>query len=89
MQFHELLGESEADACALIGSAPRAFDAMKALEDTRQFVFGNAGAGIGNGEKRMVAVSVRTTHGDGAFKGEFERVREKVEDNFLPHIAVH
>ena len=87
MELDELVNEREADSRSLVASALNAFDAVEAFEDTRQLVFGNAGSGIFHFEQRPL-VPCRNRHDDAPLQGELERVRNKVEDDLLPHVAI-
>ena len=51
VQPHQLLHQRETDAAAFVRAAARAFDAVKALEQTRQLVRGNAGAGVAHASR--------------------------------------
>ena len=48
MQLNQLMNESESNATALMGTAAAVFDAVKTLEEPRQFEFWNADASVGN-----------------------------------------
>src|ERR1700729_391851 len=67
------------------GPSPR--DAVKTLEESWQLVIGNAGPSVHDLEVRVVVHHVEA-HGDGALERELEGVREKVQDNLLPHVAI-
>ena len=88
VQLDQLLHQRQADAGALVGAAARALDAVEALEDVRQLLGGNAGAGVAH--RQLDAHCPVLPHGDGdlALERELERVREQVEDDLLPHVAV-
>ena len=53
MQPHQLLNQSESDPGALVAARARAFDAMKALEETRQLLGCNPGASVDDLETRL------------------------------------
>ena len=80
---HELLHEGEADAGSFEAATFRALDALKAVEDVRQLVRGDAGAGIANRELDAIATRAQA-HGDFSSESKLERVRDQVEDDLLP-----
>src|ERR1700739_3344613 len=88
VQPYELAHQCKPDARALLGTAARAIDAVKALEDARQFLGRNAYAGILNDKIRHVADRGQT-HRDPAHQRELEGVGEQVEHNLLPHVAIN
>ncbi len=53
MQPHELLNQRKPDAGALVAARTRAFDAMKALEETRQLLGCDPGARVDDFETRL------------------------------------
>ena len=70
---------------------PRApCDAMEALEQMRQLGLGNAGAGVAHAElgaarRRLLG---RTSTAISPSKVNLKRVRQQVEDDLLPHVAI-
>src|ERR1700732_3821181 len=60
---------------------------MEPLKDVRKLFGWNSDASISDGKFHMFA-SVFHSHGDCSGEGELEGIREKVEDDFLPHVAV-
>jgi hypothetical protein len=60
---------------------------MKAFEQARQLVLRHADAGVRDAQQRAFAIA-RQAQRDAAFERELERVREQVEDDLLPHVAV-
>ena len=66
-----------------------ALDAVEALEQMGQLVGGNAAAGVAHRDSRRgVAVGRRMLDRDLALERELERVRDQIEDDLLPHVAV-
>ena len=61
--------------------------AMEALEQLRQFVGRDAGAGVAHGEDEML-VRLTQPHLDFAVESELEGVGEEIEDDLLPHLAI-
>ncbi len=89
MQPDQLLHERQADAAAFDAAAPGALDTMKPLEQMRQFAGRDAGAGVAHRDVDRLAVGGRThVDRDLALEGELQGIREKVEDNLLPHVAI-
>ena len=88
MELHELVDEREADAAALVGARPGALDAVEALEEAWQLGRRDADAGVPHRRARSASPSARSEHPDLPFERELERVREQVEDDLLPHVAV-
>ncbi len=87
MQLDELLHQRQANPGAFVAAALRALDTVEAIEDARQFLFGNAGTGIGNRHQHS-AVDLAHRHGDAAGKRELESVGDEVEDDLFPHLAI-
>ena len=83
----QFLDQSEADARAFVGAAMGARHAMEALEQLRQFVGRDAGAGVAHGEDEML-VRLTQPHLDFAVESELEGVGEEIEDDLLPHLAI-
>ncbi len=87
MQAHQFLDQCQADAGAFVGAARRALDAVEALEHARQFVLGNAGAGVLHRQARHAGMFAQR-HRHAAVQRELEGVRQQVEDDLFPHVAV-
>ena len=67
----------------------RVVHAEEPLEEARNRLGGNPAAGIANGELDRVAVFHRPQkHGDAAFERVLQRIRQQVQDDALPGIAV-
>ena len=66
----------------------RAVDAMEALEQARQLVLGHADAGVRDSQHGAVAVARAGVSETPPSKRELERVREQVEDDLFPHVAI-
>src|SRR5262249_20258381 len=72
---------------AFIGAAARALDAVEALEQARDFVGRDAGAGVAHGQLgRVIALAHR--HHELAGEGELEGIGQEIEDDLFPHLAV-
>ena len=87
VQLHELLHERQADAGALVRAPVRRFDAVKALEQARQLLLGDADTRVSDLEHCVAIVSPQS-HGHRPGERELERVREKVQHDLLPHLAI-
>ena len=87
VEFDEFLHQGKADSAAFIGAALLPFDAMEALEQTREFVVRNTNAAVADAQLGL-AVHLAQAHRDLAVESEFERVGEKIEYDLLPHVAI-
>lgn len=87
VRFHQILDQHQAEAAALVGAGAGAADPVEALEQARQLVRGDAGAGVGHGEPGPVAGRGHP-HLGAAGEGELQGVAEQVEDDLLPHLPV-
>ena len=67
--------------------AARPLDAVKAFEDVGQFPAGDAGPGIAN-RQHGGAVALAQANGHRSVEGELDRVRDQVQDDLFPHVAV-
>ena len=88
MQLDELLNEGQADTGPLETATASALDAMKAVEHARQLRLGDADAGVGN-LKLDSAAPLLQADNDAALECELEGVRQEVEDDFFPEVAVN
>ena len=61
---------------------------MEALEDPRRLVLGDADAAVAHPQHRLPTLRGQR-HLDAALEGELEGVGDQVEDDLLPHLAVH
>ena len=89
MQPHQFLHQREADARAFERAAPLALDPMEPFEEPGQFGPRDSDPGVADGQFGGPAVP-RVAEPDryAAFEGELERVRQQIEDDLLPHVAV-
>ena len=88
MQLDELLHQRQTDPRALVATALRALDAMEPVEDARQFVSRNAGAGIPHRQQHAgIARAVSDTETP-PVERELERVGDEVQDDLFPHLAI-
>ena len=89
MNMDEFPHERQPDAAALDGASSGAGHASESIEYMRKFGGRNASAGIANADFRALSV-LRTPSLDcyGAIEGEFECIRQQIENHFFPHVAV-
>jgi hypothetical protein len=87
VQLHELLHEGESNAATFDRAPACTLNTMEALENVRQVVLGDARARIGHAE-RDAAVPRFERDADLALERELERVREQIEDDLFPHLAI-
>ena len=89
VQLHQLLHQGQADTGALEAAAARTLHAMEALEEPRQLVRRNAGAGIADLQFDRAAVRREPENNlDLSIQSELEGVGEQVQDHLLPHIVI-
>src|SRR4051794_4865037 len=83
-QLDQLLDKSKSDAAAFERAPLRTFDAAKPLEQVRNFIRRNSGAGVGDGKLRRRAVGQRLhPNRDLSSKRELEGIRHEVENDFF------
>jgi hypothetical protein len=87
VQIDQLLDERQSDAGPFMRAPAGALDAMKPLEDTRQFRFRDARARIADAHHGK-AVLLGHIDTDMAFQSKFESVRDEIEDDLLPHLVI-
>ena len=89
VQPHQLPHQGETDAGAFERAASLPLDPVEPLEQPWQFGPRNSDAAVADDEQGEPAIG-RTLEldRDSALEGEFERVREEIEDNLLPHVAI-
>ena len=83
----QLADQGQADAGTLVGARRRPFDAVKSIEDVVEIVRRDADPGVSHAELD-VSVGRRHRHPDRALERELERVRQQIEDDLFPHLAV-
>ena len=88
MNADEFLNQRETYSRAFVRSSLRTSDAMKAFEHMWNFSGGDPRTGIDNGKLRLIVLNSAKRHLDAPFEGEFEGVRQQVEDNLLPHLTI-
>src|SRR5579862_23011 len=89
VELHQLLHECQPNARAFIGSRIDILDAVKAVENTRQLFRSNADTGIANRKFYATAIDRLEFNRDLALQRVLECVGKKIENNLLPHIAIH
>src|SRR5579862_364285 len=70
-----------------MGSAASPGNPMEALEDLRQLIGRDAGAGIADSEFEVRA-GVAQFHFDDALESELEGVRDEIENDLFPHPTI-
>ena len=83
----QLADQGQADAGTLVRARRRPFDAVKSIEHVGEIVRRDADPGVSHAELD-VSVGRRHRHPDRALERELERVRQQIEDDLLPHLAV-
>ncbi len=82
VQLDEVFGQRQADAGASVGAAGRAVDLVEALEDARQRLLGDAGAGVAHADDGLpIRLAASLGHGDhdlSACRSKLERVGQQV-----------
>jgi hypothetical protein len=88
MQLDQVLHQRQADAGAFEAAPLRLLDPMKAIEDMRQLVRGNAHAGVAHPQ---LGVPVLPMQGnlDLALQGELEGIGDQVEHQLFPLRRIH
>ncbi len=87
VQAHQLAHHRQPDSAALTRSRPRPLHAVEPLEQARQLVGRDAGAGVGDRQLRRAPVGAQPDP-DAALEGELHGVGQQVEDDLLPHVPV-
>src|SRR5262249_48839462 len=87
VNLHELTHQRKPDAGALVGPRAGVAHALESLEHLRQLDCGDAYSGIANRQLDAVA-SAPQADLDFALERELESVREKIQNDLLPHVAV-
>src|SRR5688572_28892198 len=87
MQGHEVVHQHKTDPGSLVRARTRTLDAMKPLKEPGEIVWRDADAGVGDSQHRL-AVLRSERHTDRALERELEGVREQVEYDLFPHVAI-
>ena len=87
VQPDQFLNQGETDSRPFVRPRRAALNAVKPLEEPREFLGGNARSRVAHRQLGMV-VDAAKRDGDLPFKCVFERVRKQIEDNLLPHVAI-
>src|SRR5262245_48931854 len=88
MELHELARERESDAGSLVSACFAPFDPMETLEHVRDLYGNDPHARVADRELRPAA-RVAQPDLDAPLERELEGVRKEIEDDLLPHVAVH
>jgi len=87
VELHELARERQADSGPFVCARFDPFHAVEPLEHARKVFGGDSRSGVPDRELRP-AVHLPQPDLDPSFERELERVREEVEDDLLPHVAI-
>jgi hypothetical protein len=87
VQAREFLYECQANAGSLVGTCANMPDTVEALEHAGKIRLGDTDPGVGHAELHVIAAPAQG-HADLACEGELERVREKIQDDLLPHVPI-
>src|SRR5256714_9701206 len=88
MRMYELLHERQSNASTFMRAGLRALDAVKALEQLRDFIGWDAHSAVLDGQLSR-AIEPGQANGDATLEGVLERVRKKVQDDLCPHLAIY
>ena len=87
MQPNELLNQRQPDARAFVRPRPATLGPIEALEEMRNLLGGDPGAGIADRQLHGFAGASQRDR-DLPVERELERVRQEIEDDLLPHVAI-
>ena len=87
MKLDDLVDERQADTAALVTAPARVLHAMEALEHARQLIRRDADTGVADRHLHRRA-RVADAHRDLAFERELESVRQQIENDLVPHLAI-
>ena len=88
VETDQLLNQRQTDSTPLVRSRPNLRDAIESLEEIRNLVRRNADSRVANNQLGVRRVGPQR-YRDLSFEGVLERIRDEVEDDLLPHLAVH
>ncbi len=88
MKLDQFLHQRQSDAGSFYRAALGACDSPKSFEDVRQLRFRNTGAGILDSQLGLPFPCIES-NGYTTGEGKLQCVRKKVQNNFLPHLAVN
>src|SRR5256885_8946491 len=87
MRVHELLHERQSNAGTFMRAGLRALDAVKALEQLRDFIGWDAHSAVLDSQLSR-AIERGQANGDATLEGVLERVRGKVQDDLRYNLAI-
>jgi hypothetical protein len=89
MQASQFLDQREANASAFVRAAVLALDSVKSLEQPGQFFLGNSHSRVLHAQLHApVAGRFAQRNRNLTFEGVLESVRDQIENDLLPHVAV-
>src|ERR1700691_1245400 len=80
--------QSQTDPTSFVGSTRHIGNTIESLEQLRDGFGRNSHSCVPNAELGQVAHAMHTD-GNFSLKGEFEGIGNQIQNNFLPHIAIH
>ena len=88
MHLHQFLHQCEPDPAAFVAAPPCPVDAPEALKEIGKIAFRDARSGVAYRNLRLLAGGSHTDP-DLSVECGFERVRDEIENDLLPHLPVH
>src|SRR5579859_3227333 len=88
MQLDQFTHQSQPDPSAFVGPATRAWNPVKAIKQVRNFLRWNSDAGVANPEFCSTA-HLRQSYLNLSLECELKRVRNQIQNDLLPHVAIH
>src|SRR5215475_12790123 len=88
MQPYQFLHQGKSNSAPFMRAASRVFNAVETVKDTRQFLVRDSHTRIAD-PQLQASPNILQRDGDLPFEGEFEGVRDQVEDDFFPHCPVN
>src|SRR5579864_831964 len=82
------MDQSQTDPTSFVGSTRHIGNTIESLKQSRDGLRRNSYSCISNAEFGRVAHAMHTDR-NFSLKGEFEGVGDQVQNNFLPHVAIH
>ncbi len=88
MQLHQFLNQCQTNSRSFDRPGLRTLHPMEAVEHLGQLHLGNPDAGVFNRQDGLLSIEAQGDP-DFSFEGKFEGIGDEVEDDLLPHLAVH
>ena len=87
MKTSQLLYQGESNTSAFMRAGSTVFDTVETLEHPRQVGLGNTDAGVADTELDAIGVPSQCDR-DATLERELEGVRQEIQENLLPHLAI-